>query len=387
MVFESLLGEYLPNVVFIAIVIIGTIILELVVDDIYRRYIKKHGIRYGAQVSEVSLRLLIFFVAIFVILSNIPGITTNMVRLAAAAVGIILALSSTTMIANGMAGVLIKILKSYRIGDMVKIKEHIGRVSEIGIFHTEIQTPKRGLVTVPNHVVMSDLFVNYTEQKYIVNVPISISYNVNRKTVEDLLIKAVEDTGLNDPFVLVKKLDSFWVVYEANGLLKDVSQLIVIESNLRKNILDEFNKAKIEILSPDYRIIEEQSRSVKVIPEEFKKRITQKLIKEEKEEEKEMKKEAKKSEKFMFGKATEEEEKKKKEILDKYFSVEAKGATPSDIRKWAKENDVNIPKGADRESIIKIIIKDDKIGLEELQTFFKEKTEEEKMSKKEKASK
>jgi|GEM_PF-2353862 len=376
MAFEALLGQYLPNLVFIIIVITGVVILEVIIDDLYKRYTKKRGVHYGAQVSEVSLRLLIFFVGIFVILSNIPGVTSNMVRLAAAAIGIILAFSSTTMIANGMAGILIRMLKSYGLGDMVKIKEHVGRVSEIGIFHTEIQTPKRGLVTVPNHVVMSDLFINYTEQKYIVNIPVSISYSVDRKVVEDLLIKAVKDTGLEEPFVLIKELNGSYVVYEANGLLKDVSQLVVIESNLRKNILDEFNKAKIEILSPEYRAWEEVPKGYKVIPEEYKRRITKKRIEAEKKEEKEMKKEAKESEKVMFEKATEEEEKAKEEILAKNFSAEAMAVKPADISKWAQEKGVKIPKGATRERIRKILIKDDKISLEDLQIFFKEKVEE-----------
>jgi small-conductance mechanosensitive channel len=363
-------SPFLPNLVFIIIVITGTVLVEFLIDRLYKDYVKKHGPRYTLFLSEMTIRLIVFFVGIFLVLSVIPGITTNMMRLLVAAVGIILALSSTTIIANGMAGLMIKLVNSYRIGDMVEIGGHLGKVSEIGMFHTEIQTPKRGLVTVPNYVVMRDPFINYTEAKYIVHVPVTLSYDTSREKVEDLLMKALKKTELEDPFVLVTELGNYWVKYEANGLLGEVSKLISVESDLKRNILDEFNKAKVEILSPDYYAIKMVPEKFVAIPPEYRKG---KLPKWEVKKLEKLEKEEKKAEEIMFEKATKEEVKAKDEFLKKNFlslEEEALVTVRKELVNVAKAHDIEISKSMSDVEIAALVARSDLISLEDLKTFF-----------------
>ena len=62
----------------------------------------------------------------------------------------VIAFSSTTIISNLMAGVLLRITKPFRVGDFISIGEHFGRVSERGLFDTEIQSETRDLIALPN---------------------------------------------------------------------------------------------------------------------------------------------------------------------------------------------------------------------------------------------
>lgn len=374
--FQAWFVRYLPNIGFAIVVIIGAGIIEFLIDDIYKRYRAKYGTKYGVQITETGLRLFVFFVAMLLLLSSIPGITNNAVRLVFAAIGIIVALSSTTMIANGMSGVLIRILGSYKVGDMVKIIGHIGKVSEIGIFHTEIQTPKRGLITVPNNIVLREPFLNYTTSKYIVNVPITIGYDIERKHVEDLLIKALNNTGLKDPFVFITNLDNYWVEYEANGLLEDTTQLVIIESNLRKNILDRFNEAGVEILSPTFMLRKEIPVNKKAIPEKYGWGILEK-----KESKQKIEAEAKKAESVMFEKAKKEEEKAKREEMDKLHLLEtmkANAAEREKVKKWIRSKKIKVAKGTTSEDIIGILATNDNVNLEDMKQFFEGTEEEEK---------
>jgi len=61
-----------------------------------------------------------------------------------------MALSSTTFLGNAMAGVMIRAVRNFRIGDFIRCDQHFGRVTERGLFHTEIQTEDRELTTLPN---------------------------------------------------------------------------------------------------------------------------------------------------------------------------------------------------------------------------------------------
>jgi len=300
--------NYMPDIAFAIIVIIGAGLIEFFIGRIYKTYRKQHGTKQGAQMTETALRVFVFIVAVVLLLASIPGLSSNAIRLVFGAIGIILALSSTTIIANAVSGVVIKIMGQYSVGDMVKIGGNLGKVSEIGTLQTELQMPKRGLVKLPNSLVLKEAIFNYTAQKYIVHVPVTLGYDIDRRTVEKLLVKAVKDTGLKNPFVFVLELGSNWVKYEANGLLEDTSKLVIIESNLRKNILDKFNSAGVEILSPDYLRLKKIPPKKKVLPAKMRGKMPEK---------REVDRESKEAEDVMFKKAKEEEEHAKRNEMDR----------------------------------------------------------------------
>jgi small conductance mechanosensitive channel len=60
-----------------------------------------------------------------------------------------IALSSTSFVANAMAGLLLRVLGNFRPGDFVRVGDQFGRVTERGLFHTELQTEDRDLSTPP----------------------------------------------------------------------------------------------------------------------------------------------------------------------------------------------------------------------------------------------
>ena len=71
-----------------------------------------------------------------------------------------IALSSTTLLGNAMAGVMLRAIRSFRAGDFLSVRDNFGRVTELGLFHTEIQAEDSNLVTLPNlHLVTNPVKV------------------------------------------------------------------------------------------------------------------------------------------------------------------------------------------------------------------------------------
>ncbi len=163
-----------------------------------------------------------------------------------------IALSSTTFLGNALAGIMLRAIRSFGPGDYVRAGEHVGRISELGILHTEIQTEDRDLTTLPNLFLVTTPVTVLRPSGTVVSAHVSLGYDVARGQVEAELIKAAKLAGLTDPFVEVVELGDFSILYRAAGFLTEIKHIITTRSNLRKAILDTLHTAEIEIVSPTF---------------------------------------------------------------------------------------------------------------------------------------
>jgi small-conductance mechanosensitive channel len=178
----------------------------------------------------------------------------------------IIAFSSASIVSNLMAGILLRITKPFRTGDFIRVAEHFGRVSERGLFDTEIQTETRELIALPNTFLITNAVTTIRTSGTIISATVSLGYDAHHSQVESFLIKAAEKCGLEEPFVHILELDNFSVRYRISGLLTEVKRLITARSNLYQNILDTLHDQNIEIMSPSIMNQRRIPDDKKVIP-------------------------------------------------------------------------------------------------------------------------
>lgn len=164
----------------------------------------------------------------------------------------VIALSSTTFVANAMAGLMLRSLRNFGPGDFIRMDECFGRVTERGLFHTEIQTEERDLTTIPNLLLATRSTTVVRASGTIISASVSLGYDVPRADVERVLRGAGESAGLEEPFVQVVDLGDFSVTYRAAGFLPEVKQLVSARSRLRAAVMDALHEAEIEIVSPTF---------------------------------------------------------------------------------------------------------------------------------------
>ncbi|SMP62365.1 Mechanosensitive ion channel [Neorhodopirellula lusitana] len=164
----------------------------------------------------------------------------------------IFAFSSTTATSNLMAGVLLRITSPFGTGDFIRVGEHFGRVSERGLFDTEIQTETRELISLPNNYLISHPVTTTRRSGTIVSAELSLGYDVDHRKIESLLVEAAKTCGLAEPFVHVLALGNFAVSYRVSGFLEEPKRLISIRSNLYGCVLDTLHGNEIEIVSPTF---------------------------------------------------------------------------------------------------------------------------------------
>ena len=178
----------------------------------------------------------------------------------------IFAFSSTTVTSNLMAGVLMRITKPFRVGDFIRVGEHFGRVSERGMFDTEIQTETRELIALPNTYCISNPVTTIRSSGTIISASLSLGYDLDHRKIEPLLIQAAEACGLLESFVHILELGNFSVTYRVSGLLEDPKRLISSRSKLYGCVLDTLHSQGIEIMSPSFMNQKRLTDDAKMIP-------------------------------------------------------------------------------------------------------------------------
>ncbi|MEE9155943.1 MAG: mechanosensitive ion channel family protein, partial [Gemmatimonadota bacterium] len=142
-----------------------------------------------------------------------------------------------------------------------------GRVIEKNLLVTRIQTAKNEGITIPNGAVLAGAVKNFSEltgsEGLILHTNVSIGYEVDWRRVQGLLLSAAAKTshvlGEPRPFVRQESLDDFFVTYELNAYTDEPSMMSATYSELHQNVLEAFNQAEVEILSPHYRAMRYES--------------------------------------------------------------------------------------------------------------------------------
>jgi small-conductance mechanosensitive channel len=215
------------------------------------------------------VRLLIIAIAFVLILPNLPAAHSPAFRGVSIFVAILVSLGSTAAVSNMIAGVVLTYTRAFKIGDRVRIADTVGNVEEKSLFVTRVATPKNVEIAIPNAMVLANHVINYSSRArrgpgLILHTSVTIGYDVPREEVERLLIGAASATEHiepePEPFVLVTSLDDFYISYEINAFTKRAQRLTVTYSEIHRRIVDAFNEAGVEIMSPHYSAIRDGNR-------------------------------------------------------------------------------------------------------------------------------
>lgn len=164
----------------------------------------------------------------------------------------IIALSSTTLVANAMAGVMLRAVGSFHPGDFISVEDRFGRVTVQGLLHTELQTEDRDLLTLPNAFLIARPVKVVSATGTLISADVSLGYDAPRQAVRERLLEGAREAGLEDPFVQIKALLDHAVAYRVSGFLKDVGSLVSKRTELNARVLDSLHRGGIEIVSPAF---------------------------------------------------------------------------------------------------------------------------------------
>lgn len=224
-----------------------------------------------AKATKRMAAVLVWLFAITIAYPYFPGSSSDAFKGVSVFAGLMLTLGSAGMVNQVMSGLVVVFSRTMRPGDIVKVGEVVGTVTDLGFLSTKVRTPRHEEVTIPNAVLVGTSVTNfsrtYDDFGMVVSTAVTIGYDTPWRQVHAMLqLAATRTAGLRaepGPEVVQKALSDWYVEYELRVRLEKPEDRFAALSRLHAMIQDVFNEHGVQIMSPHF---ETQPAQAVVIP-------------------------------------------------------------------------------------------------------------------------
>ena len=186
--------DFLPNVIgAVLMLFIGLWLIKILNGFIKRFFDKKE---YDPTLENFIASLINWGlkIVLFVLVITQLGVESASLVAIIGAAGLAVGLALQGSLANFAGGVLILLIKPFRVGDFISAQGVDGTVKEISIFNTKLTTFGNQLAIIPNGKLSNDNIINYTEEGIRrENLTFGIGYDDNIKQAKEILLNLVSE--------------------------------------------------------------------------------------------------------------------------------------------------------------------------------------------------
>lgn len=211
--FQSFLGKFMDKIIGFLPSLIGAIIVLFVgvwICRLIRKFVRRLMIARSVDITIQNfvnelLRWVLYIILFLTVIQKI-GVPVSSFLGALAAAGVAIGLALQGSLSNFAGGIMLLILKPFRIGDSIEAKGHIGTVERIGMFYTTIIKFGNERVIIPNGPLFSDNIINYSQnptRRH--NIIVGIGYGSDLKKAKEILYRLAKEcpTALQEPPAVV----------------------------------------------------------------------------------------------------------------------------------------------------------------------------------------
>ena len=223
-------------------VIISTFkIINILSKKLDKKLEKKRVDLTISRVLSSGFRLVLKLLIIICLIGYL-GVETASLSAVIASIGVGISLAVQGTLSNFAGGMIIIIMRPFKIGDFIKTKEESGTVESIHMFYTQLLTPDNKVVLVPNGLLANDVIVNYNAKEIRrCDFVMKVSYKENVDFVLSLFKEVCSSyKEFVDPFVKIGgysdsaidiyvrvwvKTDDYWPTYYT--LLSELRRVLI----------------------------------------------------------------------------------------------------------------------------------------------------------------
>ncbi len=202
----ELVMEYGPKLILaILVLIIGMWVIKGI-KKLVTKALQKGQVEISLQKFLVSMITVLLKVLLLISVASMVGIATTsfIAILGAATFAIGLALQGS--MSNFAGGVLILLLKPFKVGDTIEAQGFLGKVHEIQIFNTIMKTFDNKMIFIPNGTLSNGNITNYSREPIRrVDMTFGIGYGDDIKKAKEVLAGLVKEDAriLKEPAPLI----------------------------------------------------------------------------------------------------------------------------------------------------------------------------------------
>lgn len=197
--------------VALLIYIVGRFLVSLL-NKLLTKALERRNIDPTIKTFLQSFVNILLTVLLIVAVVSALGINTTSFAALLASVGVAAGMALSGNLSNFAGGLIILLLKPFKVGDYVEAQNVAGIVDGIQIFHTVLRTVDNKVIYLPNGALSGGNIVNYSQQTHRrVDIPVSVEYGQDVEQVRQVLLELFkqDERILNEPaapFVALSKL-------------------------------------------------------------------------------------------------------------------------------------------------------------------------------------
>lgn len=254
--------EGVKLVIGLVILFVGFKVANFISNKVRKRMEKKNA---DKTITRVVFKLIRWVIKLFIFLVFLGyvGIDTAGIGTAIASCGVAVGLALQGSLGNLAGGIIILIMRPFKIGDYIEAQGEGGTVEDIKLFYTYLVTPDNKVAMVPNGVLANGNIVNYSAKELRrVDFEFAIAYAEDHERAKRAILEVIESNSLvltepALPFVRVVnhgdsaigiatrvwvKSENYWTVYfdmmEAIKAKFDAENIEIPFNQLDVNIKD-----------------------------------------------------------------------------------------------------------------------------------------------------
>lgn len=196
-----------------------------------------------------------FFVAALVGISW-AGFNLSNIAIIAGALSVGIGFGLQNIVNNFVSGIIMLVERPIKVGDIIQVAGTEGFVRKINVRATELETFERLTVIIPNSEVINTSVGNWmhTDRIRRVNIKIGVAYGSDIEQVREILLACIGDderiASHPAPFVYFTDFGASSLDFELRFFLRDLSDILAVETDTRFAIDRLFKENGIEIPFP-----------------------------------------------------------------------------------------------------------------------------------------
>ena len=195
----DLINFALQVVIAILVYGVGTKIIGMIVKLVRKSMERKNADTGVIQFLTAVIKYGLYFILVMTIF-GLFGIATTSVVAVLGSAGVALGLAMQGSLSNFAGGVLILLLRPFRVGDYSIQESNEGTVYEISSFYTKLKRVDNKVVVIPNGNLSNSSLVNLTHMdRRMVEVGVGIAYEADIRTAKNILQNLAEEDPARIP--------------------------------------------------------------------------------------------------------------------------------------------------------------------------------------------
>lgn len=196
---EELLPKLLDFVLQVAFAFVVIVIgMKLIgwVRKILRKSLERNSADTGLiQFLDSFVKYVLYILLALTVLQRF-GVQTTSIVAAIGSVGVAIGLALQGSLSNFAGGVIILLLKPFKVGDYIIQGDLEGTVNEIQLFSTKLKTSDNRKIIIPNGQLADNSLINVTaSDTRRLDIRVGISYNSDLRKAKELLLKLAMEDG------------------------------------------------------------------------------------------------------------------------------------------------------------------------------------------------